>query len=400
MTNQPLLSIIVPVYNTKKYLDVCIQSILNQKYKNIELILVNDGSKDGSEDVCKKYSLIDDRVIFINKSNNEGLIPARKTGIEVANGDYIGFVDSDDYIEKDMFISLIDKAIIYDTDIVIGGHKEILHDTIIDIMLNTIPTGYYSKNDLIKYIYPKMIYTGVFSEFGILSYLWNKIFKKEVIYNNLLSINDSISIGEDAACTYSCMIDAKSVYITDDTKYIYRQRINSMVKSNSFNNTEIKKYIYLYNHLKNKFNNHILYDNLINQLQYFLLSLITVRSSTNNKLFGFCNIPKNSKLALVGAGTFGQNLYQQIINTPDYSLSGWYDSYYKEYQSIGLNVLDINQIKNNYDYIIIGFINAKNATNIKSYLIKKYNIEENKFLILEHYKNNNISQLLQDLNLI
>jgi hypothetical protein len=173
-----------------------------------------------------------------------------------------------------------------------------------------------------------------------------------------------------------------------------------MVKSNSFNNTEIKKYIYLYNHLKNKFNNHILYDNLINQLQYFLLSLITVRSSTNNKLFGFCNIPKNSKLALVGAGTFGQNLYQQIINTPDYSLSGWYDSYYKEYQSIGLNVLDINQIKNNYDYIIIGFINAKNATNIKSYLIKKYNIEENKFLILEHYKNNNISQLLQDLNLI
>ena len=94
------VSIIVPVYNVQKYLARCIESLICQTYGNIEIILVNDGSTDGSEDICKEYKNIDNRIIVINQKN-AGLSVARNTGIENASGDYLCFVDSDDWVELD-----------------------------------------------------------------------------------------------------------------------------------------------------------------------------------------------------------------------------------------------------------------------------------------------------------
>lgn len=102
MNNQPLISVIVPVYNAEKYLDKCIESIINQEYSNLEIILVNDGSKDHSLSVCKQYQRNDSRIVIVNQKNG-GPSVARNSGLDVATGDYIGFVDSDDIIEKDMY---------------------------------------------------------------------------------------------------------------------------------------------------------------------------------------------------------------------------------------------------------------------------------------------------------
>lgn len=401
MTQTPLLTIIVPIYNVEKYLDQCIQSILQQEYSNIEVILINDGSTDLSKNICEYYKSIDHRVIFIDKQQNEGLVRARKTGVSLAKGDYVGFVDSDDYVEKNMFSLLMNKAIQYNVDIVISGHKEILNTSIIDIMQNKLADGFYSKNDINKYIYPSMMYTGVFSDVGIFSYLWNKIFKKNIIYDNLLSIDDKIAIGEDAACFYSCMIDANSVYIINETLYMYRQRVGSMVKVSEFNTIEINKYILLYNHIKNKLKNHPMYDSLMYQLCYFILSLITVRISFKDSIFGFTEIPEGSRIALVGAGTFGQNLYRKILGISKYILVKWYDEYADEYRKIGLDVNHISNIKNDFDYdfIIVAYINANNSNNISNTLINKYNISSNKILTLDHYKKHDIKKILQELNL-
>ena len=98
----PIISIIVPIYNVDKYLSRCIDSILNQTFKNFELILVNDGSTDKSLDICKYYKNIDNRKYIINKKNG-GLSSARNAGLEIARGKYIGFVDSDDYIHPQMY---------------------------------------------------------------------------------------------------------------------------------------------------------------------------------------------------------------------------------------------------------------------------------------------------------
>lgn len=99
---EALISVIVPIYNVEKYLEKCLKSIVNQSYNNLEIILVNDGSTDGCLDIIEKYKKLDDRIKVINKKNG-GLSDARNCGMKVANGDYVAFIDSDDFLELDMF---------------------------------------------------------------------------------------------------------------------------------------------------------------------------------------------------------------------------------------------------------------------------------------------------------
>ena len=113
MAMSALISVVVPVYNAEKYLDKCIQSIINQKYSNLEIILVDDGSKDNSLELCKKYAESDKRIKVIHKEN-EGVSTARNSGIEVASGDFIAFIDSDDYIDENMYFNMMQKASEYD----------------------------------------------------------------------------------------------------------------------------------------------------------------------------------------------------------------------------------------------------------------------------------------------
>lgn len=106
MNKEAKISIIIPVYNVEKYLKRCLESVVNQTYKNLEIILVNDGSTDSSLEICNDYADKDPRVLVINQ-DNKGLSGARNSGLEIAKGDYIGFVDSDDWIETNMFSTMI-----------------------------------------------------------------------------------------------------------------------------------------------------------------------------------------------------------------------------------------------------------------------------------------------------
>ena len=119
-----LISVIVPVYNVEKYLHKCIKSILDQTYKNLEIILVNDGSKDNSGMICDEFAKIDSRVKVIHQLN-QGASVARNVGIDVSNGDYIGFVDSDDFIEPDMYELLLKNLLKNKVDVSICGIKNI-----------------------------------------------------------------------------------------------------------------------------------------------------------------------------------------------------------------------------------------------------------------------------------
>lgn len=117
----PKVSIIVPIYNAEKFLDKCIQSIINQTYSNLEIILVNDGSTDKSLEICNKYKGIDRRIIVINK-NNGGVSSARNKGLELASGNYIGFVDSDDFISEYMYEKMVKAMIQNNADVVECGY--------------------------------------------------------------------------------------------------------------------------------------------------------------------------------------------------------------------------------------------------------------------------------------
>lgn len=120
----PKLSIIVPIYNVEKYLPRCIESILNQTFREFELILINDGSTDNCKEICEKYKKIDSRIIVVNKKNG-GVSSARNFGIDISRGEYIGFVDPDDFIDANMYEILFNTANSYNSDMVICDYYKV-----------------------------------------------------------------------------------------------------------------------------------------------------------------------------------------------------------------------------------------------------------------------------------
>ncbi|MBQ1397138.1 MAG: glycosyltransferase family 2 protein, partial [Clostridia bacterium] len=138
---EPLISVIVPIYRIERYLGICIESILDQTYKNIELILVDDGSPDRCPEICDLYASKDSRITVIHKQNG-GLVSARKAGILASHGDYIGVVDGDDRIGRGFYMSLFSAISESGADVAIAGFSRDLFDKS-QTILNTLPSGTY-----------------------------------------------------------------------------------------------------------------------------------------------------------------------------------------------------------------------------------------------------------------
>ena len=211
----PIVSIIVPVYNTAEYVEECIQSILSQSYKNIELILVNDGSTDGSGEICKKYENLPN-VQYIEKENS-GVVEARKRGIEEARGEWIMFVDSDDLLLEDGVRQLVLLSSGIDVDIVIGMHREN------DSLLKT--PGYFEWDEYIYGLY----------DTSIPGSPWAKLFKRELIINCSMAFEYKIQRGEDVLMNLAIAnVNRKKVPICKETIYYYRMCESSITHTFNF----------------------------------------------------------------------------------------------------------------------------------------------------------------------
>ena len=209
--NNPLISIIVPVYNVEPYIERCIESIIKQSYKNIEIVVVDDGSTDNSGRICDEYAQKDRRIKVIHKRNG-GLVSARKVGVINSAGDYVAYVDGDDWIEQHMYKILIRDAVQYNADIVTSGLYRDYENSVISEFDN-ISEGIYDTENIKKKIFPVMIYTGRFFESGINIHLYNKIYRRKLVETNQLNIDDCVRIGEDAALVYPCIIDSKKIVV-------------------------------------------------------------------------------------------------------------------------------------------------------------------------------------------
>lgn len=217
---EKLISIIVPVYNVEKYLERCINSITNQTYKNIEIILVDDGSKDNSGKMCDELKQKDTRIKVIHKENG-GLSDARNAGLKIASGEYVGFVDSDDYIENDMFETMYNLTQKYNSDISIVSFYELYKGKVIGVR--------DSKNleelDKIEAIKELLIDT------KIQSYAWNKLFKKELFEGIEFPTNKNF---EDIATTLLLFERANKVVLLEEPKYYYVRRDDSIVGTRNY----------------------------------------------------------------------------------------------------------------------------------------------------------------------
>ncbi len=220
-----LFSIIVPVYNVEAYLRECIDSILSQNYNDYELILVDDGSPDGCPAICDEYAEKDKRIKVIHKTNG-GVVEARKAGVNISVGDYIVCVDGDDFVEQTYLFELSQIIDRHSPDIICCGHNE-YRDGEKNAKHIMPPYGNLSKKDIEKFIYPILIE----DKHGIYypPSLWAKAFKI-ALYKEQQQIDSHIKIGEDCACTKSCIYYAESIYILDKCLYNYRLNPTSATK--------------------------------------------------------------------------------------------------------------------------------------------------------------------------
>lgn len=372
---KPAISVIVNIYNEEQYLSQCIESLLSQTLSDIEIILVDDGSSDSSPDICRQYARFDNRITCVLK-RNEGLVSARKDGLKKANGRYVAFVDGDDWVEDAWFERMYGAAIGARADVVAAGYKEDLLGNV-QIGMNLVPLGVYSGEELADRVYSIMLNTGQLSRFGIFTYLWNKLFKKEALYDDLIRVDNSIFIGEDASSLYPTLLHAKVLAVVDNSGYHYRQRAGSMVKESYDRQNEYGRLLALASYLDNAFSMSDYYDIMLPQLRMFMLSQIMVRTDgfpdeadDSSCLFPFDMVDRGSRVVLFGAGTFGQHVYRRICGCGAVELILWIDERAREYRTLGLNVYDIDALTNvAYDYIFIAILDEEAREEAKSLLL-------------------------------
>lgn len=225
------ISVIIPVYNVELYLSQCLNSVISQKYEDLEIILIDDGSTDSSGHICDEYANKDQRIIVIHQSNL-GVSAARNKGIEVAKGAYITFVDSDDWLEPEMYEEMIDKVnnvsytnvIMCDTALVKNGLRIITSEFIRE--------GNYDKKNIITGLYPSLLVTEDFGKIPIVS-ACSCLMLRSLIMDNHIRFDKSLKFSEDYLFMADLIVNANSFYYLKG-KYFYNYRQYETSRSKKF----------------------------------------------------------------------------------------------------------------------------------------------------------------------
>lgn len=373
-----LISVIITVYNTEKYLRECVDSVVTQTYQNIEIILVDDGSTDASPGICDEYAGKDSRVHVIHKSN-EGAPKARKAGYEASKGEYLSIIDADDWLESDMIEKLYRTVIEQNVQIAMCGRFEESGRESRPVKQG-IGAGRYSGSQLSEEIFPRMIVNQEFFEWGIFPSFWDKLFKRETLVPHIMDVDDRLPMGNDAAGVYPTLLHAESIYILDECLYHYRQIAGSMVRRVKKDRQIKEGFRLLYHTVNLTFARYSdVYDLRKQWLEYVLFLMVPRADALYEDfekmdfLFPFSGVKKGSSVILYGMGTYGKRLYQFLSETKFCNVVAAVDRNYEELRSQGFPVESPEAISQ-YDYnaIVVTLSFAKARKAVYEYLIKHY----------------------------
>ena len=219
--HQPKVTIVIPVYNTENYLDKCLSSVVNQTFSDIKVIIVNDGSTDNSLEICKKYAVNDKRITLIDKVN-EGVSIARNIGINLAEGEWIYFLDSDDFLDLNTLENLVIEAHSSDADIIQFGLRSYKVSTLVG---GKKPSNRKEYKDLKKFLHGNELKPIC---------AWLHLFKLKVIKENNIIFNTNLKHGEDMLFVYSVYCHARKILVLDKVFY------NQVLSPNSASRKPIK----------------------------------------------------------------------------------------------------------------------------------------------------------------
>lgn len=381
----PLISVIVPIYKIDQYLGICIESIINQTYRNLEIILVDDGSPDRCPDICDLYARKDGRIMVIHKTNG-GLVSARKAGLQTAKGEYVGYVDGDDWVGTTFYESMMDRLLETQSDLVVAGHSRDLFLTSTRIPSH-IPAGYY-VDERLHALRQNMLSYGEFFRSGISTYVWNKVFRKDLLLKHQNAVDNTITIGEDAAVVYPYIMDCQKVCVIDNFDYHYRQREDSMLKKSASFTAETMGLRKLDQHLRRLTIQLADSHRLIEQIDDFMLSICIIRSGGIIKKFSneyspyVCDF-EGKNIIIWSAGTFGQQLYNRIKENEHCHVVGWLDNDYCEYRRCCMDVDPIDKIDSlEFDYVLLATVDEAVARFVREKLVWR-GISEEKILTVQ-----------------
>lgn len=364
--NQPLLSVIVPIYNVELYLSRCLDSIINQTYQNLEIICVDDGSTDQSGTIADEYAKKDYRIKVIHKENG-GVVSARKTGTLLARGKYITNVDSDDYIEINMFDNLMQQLLTYNADVITSG---LIRDYGNHLVYEgeSIKAGVYEENALRQKVLFNIIDTKYFFKTNISLHITNKIFRTEDLKEFQLKIDDNINVGDDVAVWFPYFINCKKIIVSGKNFYHYCVRNDSIMGKKEKNDLDSLRalFLYLYGEIKkvnysNNFNTQIFYYKMA---AYLIRDASKVLKVRENELYPFGEISRTQTIALYGAGKFGEEL-KNFLESNGFHVVAWVDKS-KNRKGV-ITLAELSNIK--YDVIIIGTLVSVATRQIKEELI-------------------------------
>lgn len=384
----PLISVIVPIYNSERFLAQCIDSIVNQTYKNIEIILVDDGSTDSSGRVCDLYKEKDSRIQVIHKENG-GVVSARKAGLQIATGVYTTAVDSDDWIDNDMYEKLVEILQKTKAQIVTSGaYVEYEYSSM--KRYDNLEEGVYDIQNA-QFLRNNLMIDMDTGEYRLYMAIWNKLIQREIFSKCYCEIDDHASWAEDMSSVIASILSSDRIAISHEAFYHYRQVDQS--NSHSSRKSIVKEFGMVYEYLWNLFEKHYFSEILLDLLQYIVL--FRFLGSFNRYIFSpnKISIPTymlksnllniNESIVIYGAGTVGRSIYNQL-KKEKYNIIGWVDKEADKYvkKELPVDRLDI-LTKLSFDKLLICVKQKEIVLNIKNELIEVYGINEDKMVITD-----------------
>ena len=357
-----LISVVVPIYQVKDYLEKCIDSIINQSYTKLEIVLVDDGSTDGSSEICEQYKKKDSRIRVIHKENG-GQVSARKSGVNIATGDYLCYVDGDDWIEADYIENYVNFITNNEIDMVWGlayykeygdhlqlcGKYAISNEQLADENIQKELYAYVSGED----VYPSDV------PYSLCTMCFRKNFIREI--QNMVS--DKVRYNEDFFCMIRCLLMTDKVRFVRNDGYHYFQRANSTVRKIFKKDVNIDEKNRLMKEIDKKDSNRAALKKLVCQ-QCCAVELLhgNIESLQNKKckyVIPYRNAQKGKDVLLYGMGNAGLKILEYFETSKICNVIACIDKRVQKIEGISVPVCFPDEIKKwKFDYILITSVNG------------------------------------------
>lgn len=376
------ISVIVPVYNVEDYIEKCIKSIQNQKYKDLEIILVDDGSTDRSGIICDEYAKKDERISVIHKSNG-GLVSSRKAGVNSATGEYIANVDGDDWIEKDYLENFAKEIKTHKADIIWSvshikdyrNYQELWMPKNIEKIMNESEDA---QDELLRLVKGEKGYQN-----DLLFTSCIKCIRRKIYYKAQNNVDERITYGEDFACMIICLSLTNNICFVRNDGYHYVQRETSIVRNRVSYSSEGDMILLhsVMDYFEKRGINLLGLKKMI--IGYYMYTCVlhdfgSLQNPEYDFLYPYVKVKKGSRLILYGAGEVGRSIMTYLSGTIEYSVVKWIDSNLNGEMIDGWIIGSLDEVDSlTYDYFVLATNKIKYSQEMKETLIAR-GVPENK----------------------